>query len=110
MTEQLLRQCVNTHMWKRSAVLCDPTHIQPATVLVSFTKDLGVVLHVSIPPTLGESATNIQMRIYCNYCGRGARLLELKCVYCHKSTVVWQRLLIVFAIATAAGVFLLKTL
>lgn len=50
------------------------------------------------------------MRIHCRHCKRGSNLWEIKCPYCHRSSIKWHQVIIVSVIVLAACLFLFKTL
>lgn len=48
------------------------------------------------------------MKEYRHECGGALRLWDMRCPYCHQSTVSWQHVLVIAALAATAGFYLLR--
>ena len=50
------------------------------------------------------------MKIHCSQCKRTLGIWDIKCPYCHRSSIGWRQVTILSVIVMAACLFLFKTL
>lgn len=48
------------------------------------------------------------MKEYRHECGGGLRLWDMRCPYCHQSTLSWQHVLVIMAVAATVIFYLLR--
>jgi hypothetical protein len=55
-----------------------------------------------------DAGSEVEMKEYRHECGGGLRMWDLRCPYCHRSTLNWQHVFAIMAVAATAAFYLLR--
>src|SRR5687767_9583121 len=63
----------------------------------------------TMPLCLVYVTMSIDMRMHCHHCGGMVRAREIRCPYCHRSTLSWLHLTAIVALAISVVVLAFRT-